>query len=135
MSKNNNVRGRKLTQPGTTSKNQNLINKSDRSSEPFEISIRHSLDSKFSFRRLDRTGLQEFHKFIEKTVGKNLTWGEVDKTLLRTSHGSPWRDELVDGKERRVAHYETSNKGRIFGYKEGNDFIIWKIDPKHNVDS
>ncbi len=113
---------------------QVLIDKEDRSKLPFEISIRHSLDSHFSFKQLSPKGLSSFHQFVEKTVGKSLSWGKVDQTMLRIKNGNPWRDEKVDGKDRRVAHYDMPGNGRIFGYKEGNDFIIWKIDPNHEVD-
>lgn len=126
--------GNLLANASKPNRAQVLVNKVDRSVEPFEISIRHSLDNNFSFKKLSKEGLSSFHQFVEKTVGRSLSWKEVDESLLRIKNGNPWRDEFLDGKDRRVAHYDMPNNGRIFGYKEGNDFIVWKIDPSHNVD-
>jgi hypothetical protein len=96
--------------------------------------MRHSLDRQFDFGRLRPNRLRQFHQFVEKTVGKGLTWQEVDDLMLRRKYGCPWRDEKIAGATRRVARYSMGG-GRIFGYREGNDFVVCKIDPIHEVDS
>lgn len=120
---------------GATKKshNQRVINNFGRKTMEFEILFRHSLDGNFDFSKLKQSGLRQFHQFVEKTVGKNLTWQEVDATMLRIKNGNPWRNEIVNGEDRRVAHYSMGS-GRIFGYREGNDFIVYIIDPNHRVD-
>lgn len=135
MSKRSKNKGvKRLANPEVLARSQRLFDNSSRLDSSFEISIRYSLEKNYSFKKLTNEGIIAFHQFIEKTVGKSLSWQQVDKMYLRTKNGNPFRDETIDGIDRRVTHYDISKSGRIFGYREGDDFIIWKIDPNHEVD-
>ncbi|EHN58942.1 MAG6450 family protein [Oenococcus kitaharae] len=115
-------------------KGTKLTKATDRGKEKFEISIRESLNNNFDFNCLSKKGNRLFNNFINKTVGQGLYWETVEDNFLEDKHGSPFRDEDVNGQSRRVTHYQMNKGGRLFGYKEGNDFILWKIDEGHDVD-
>lgn len=137
--KKNNSSGQLLSspKPAAIQKGQYLTDVVDRKNQLFEISIRHSLTSNFEFKNMNTTSIKLFDQFIKKTVGARLTWGEVENSFLRVKNGNPFTEQKVDGKSRRVAHYNmgNGNTGRIFGYREGNDFIVFALDPNHNFSS
>lgn len=122
MSKRSKNKGvKRLANPEVLARSQRLFDNSSSLDSSFEIPIR------YSFKKLTNEGLIAFQQFIEKTVGKLLPWEQVDKMYLRTKNSNPFRDETIDGIDRRVRHYDISKSGRISGNREGNDFIIWKI--------
>lgn len=124
-------------------KSKKLVNDSERSQAtkltknaihgldvPFEISMRGSLDPGYSFYKLSGKGIKAFHKFVEETVGRGLTWKEVNSLKLRTKGGITQKT-IFHGDTRNMYHYEMVEAGRVFGYRDGNDFIVCRIDPGH----
>lgn len=100
---------------------------------PFKISIEESLDNKYCFKKLKGNSIQEFHKFIEATIGKGLSITEVETMYLRTK-GTVKETIKVNGIERDVIHFgKDRNPFRIFGYYNQDYFVLNKIDPTHKV--
>lgn len=102
--------------------------------KPFKIAICGSLENKFSFNELNNRTIKQFHKFIEETIGKNLTITEVDKQYLRTK-GNIKEEKNVHGGKRDIMHYgKDRNSFRIFGYYNKDAyFTITRLDPKHKT--
>lgn len=126
-----------LTTQQTPYQGQVLTNdKNKRDEAVFEISIREALNSQYSFKSLKSEGLKAFDRFINETVGKSLNWRDVETLYLRTKgQGNKWKEEVVNGEPRLVGHFRMPgiSESRIFGYREGNDFIVCKIDVQHKV--
>ncbi|HEL0808108.1 TPA: hypothetical protein TVK02_000377 [Streptococcus equi subsp. zooepidemicus] len=118
----------KLTQT-TTNKSVGtlLINKVDR---PFQISICNQLDNNFCFKDLKVSDLKLFHKFIDETVGKNLSISEVDSLFLRTK--GPVKQHR-DGRD--IVHYgKDRTPFRVHGYFNSDGYFnITRIDPRHKT--
>jgi hypothetical protein len=99
----------------------------------FKMSIEHSLDNRYDFKKLDSSSLKSLHNFIENTVGKNLTISKVEALFLRT-RGDVFSDETINGSERSIIHFgKDRDPFRIHGYYNNFYFVICKIDPKHKV--
>lgn len=100
----------------------------------FRISIEHDLCNSYAFKDLKPSSLSEFHHFLSETVGKELTITQVDTLFLRTK-GKVKTKETVCGIERDIVHYgKNRTRFRIHGYyNEHRYFVIWKIDPNHDV--
>lgn len=113
--------------------NQKGIKLTQRRKIPFKISIEESLDNKYCFKKLKGNSIQEFHRFIEATVGKGLSITEVENMYLRT-RGKVKETIKVNGIERDVIHFgKNRNPFRIFGYYNQDYFVLNKIDPTHKV--
>lgn len=50
----------------------------NRNSILFRMSIEHSLENGYDFKKLNSNSLKDLHTFIENTIGKNLTISEVE---------------------------------------------------------
>ena len=100
------------------------------------MSIEHSLENGYDFKKLNSSSLKNLHSFIENTIGKNLTISEVEKLFLRTK-GDVFSNEVINGLERKIIHFgKDRHSFRIHGYyNEKNNFyfVICKIDPNHKV--
>lgn len=101
----------------------------------FMICISEPLDNKFNFKKLNPEAIKSFQRFVDKTVGENLTISKVEQLYLRTK-GKPKRIEMVNGVKREIYHFgKDMNPFRIFGYyKVDGYFNITKIDPNHKFD-
>lgn len=108
----------------------------NRNSISFRMSIEHSLENGYDFKKLNSDSLKNLHSFIENTIGKNLTISEVEKLFLRTK-GNVFSNEVINGLERKIIHFgKDMHPFRIHGYyNEKNNFyfVICKIDPNHKV--
>jgi hypothetical protein len=108
----------------------------NRNSISFRMSIEHSLENGYDFKKLNSSSLKNLHSFIENTIGKNLTISEVEKLFLRTK-GDVFSNEVINGLERKIIHFgKDRHSFRIHGYyNEKNNFyfVICKIDPNHKV--
>lgn len=105
----------------------------DNSATKFKISIHHDLDIDFSFNNIQKNnGHKEFHNFICKTVGKNLTITQVNNLYLRTR--GKGRTLRIGDAEFLEVHYGKDNSAfRIFGYHHLGDFILTRIDTNHKT--
>lgn len=92
---------------------------------PFKISLERSLDNNYCFKKLKSQELKVFNTFIDKTVGKKLSFKEVDKLYLR----HPDNHDEIDGHQ--VHHYSVGNPFRIHGYLKDGYFVLCRIDPSH----
>ncbi|MBS7203040.1 MAG: hypothetical protein KH029_02575 [Haemophilus parainfluenzae] len=108
----------------------------NRNSILFRMSIEHSLENGYDFKKLNSNSLKDLHTFIENTIGKNLTISEVEQLFLRTK-GDVFSNEVINGLKRKIIHFgKDRNSFRIHGYyNEQNNFyfVICKIDPNHKV--
>ena len=108
----------------------------NRNSILFRMSIEHSLENGYDFKKLNSSSLKNLHSFIENTIGKNLTISEVEKLFLRTK-GDVFSNEVINGLKRKIIHFgKDRHSFRIHGYyNEKNNFyfVICKIDPNHKV--
>lgn len=97
---------------------------------PFKIAICEQLDNNFCFKDLKNSDIKHLHKFIDETIGKNLTISKVDKLYLRTKGQI---QQEISGRE--VIHYGKNNQPfRIFGYYNSDGYFnITRIDPKHKT--
>ncbi|MBU5668498.1 hypothetical protein KQI68_01455 [Peptoniphilus sp. MSJ-1] len=123
---------RRLTNKNKTDKKGTQL--TNRKTKPFRIAICGSLENKFDFKELDNRAIKQFHKFIEETIGKNLTITEVDKQYLRTK-GTIKEEKFVHGEKRDIMHYGKDEKPfRIFGYYNTDSyFTITRLDSKHKT--
>lgn len=97
----------------------------------FKLSIEIPLHHKYCFQFLNKKDLLALDKFIDETVGNNLTISEVDKLFLRTK-GKPFSKENINGTVQKVVHYGKNKKSfRIHGYYNEDYFVIYQIDPQH----
>lgn len=106
----------------------------DRTQFPFKVAIDYSLENNYCFKDLKTDGIKSFHRFIESTVGQQLTISEVDNLYLRTKGGRSEKRN-VHGQERAIMHYgKDRKKFRVFGYyNQKGYFVLSRIDPKHNT--
>ncbi|MCW0945145.1 MULTISPECIES: MAG6450 family protein [Streptococcus] len=104
----------------TNSKNETL----------FKLAICEQLDNNFCFKDLKNPDIKHLHKFIDETIGKNLTISIVDKLYLRTKGQI---QQEINGRD--VIHYGKDNQPfRIFGYYNSDGYFnITRIDPKHKT--
>lgn len=123
---------KKLTNKNGNGKSYSRLTNND--NLKFRMAISGSLNGKYSIKNLKEGDIKHFHKFIEETVGKELTITQVDKLFLRTK-GKISEKEDVHGRKREIIHYgKDRNPFRIFGYYDDNGyFVIYKIDPKHRI--
>lgn len=99
---------------------------------PFKVSIEHSLTNKYCFKDLKQADIKTFHKFIEETVGKELTITTVEDQFKRKK--GPKESVEVNGTDYELIHLGKDQKPfRIFGYFKGEYFVLYKIDPKHTT--
>ena len=105
----------------------------DKTSKLFKLCIDDNLHGDYNFNRLKGNHLKLFQNFIDDTVGKKLTISQVDKLYLRT-RGTPVTQEVVNGIQREVMHYGKARSPlRIFGFYQNGYFVVYRIDPTHDV--
>lgn len=105
----------------------------DNSTTKFKISIQHDLDVNFAFDNIHKNnGYKEFHNFICKTVGKNLTISQVNNLYLRT-RGKGRTVQIGDAEFLEVHYGKDRSAFRVFGYYHSGDFILTRIDTKHET--
>ncbi|WP_369691487.1 MAG6450 family protein [Companilactobacillus nodensis] len=99
----------------------------------FKLAITRSLDNGFQFKNLKQSGIKDFDRFVNETVGKELTISQANKLFLRTR--GPSERILINGEMKKIFHYgKDRTPFRIFGYYDEKDyFCIHKIDPNHTV--
>ncbi len=122
----------KLTENKKTEKGIILANNKD---YPFIIAITSELEKQYNFACINKhNGYKEFQKFLDDTVGKNLTISEVDKRFLRTKGKKEYYQK---GNINTTLHHYGKDRTafRIFGYynTENNYFVLTKIDCCHKV--
>lgn len=106
----------------------------DKRQVTFKIALENDLHNDYSFRQLKGDSIKNFQRFLDETVYKGLTITQVDSLYLRTK--GPVKESCeINGEKRDIVHYgKDRNPLRVHGYfNEKNYFVIYKIDPKHNV--
>lgn len=104
----------------------------NRTKTKFKISIERKLDNKFCFGCLKENEIKLFNKFVNETVGKELTISEVE-TLFKRKRGNKYTMKINDKKFEIVHFGKDRSPFRIFGYYYKGYFVITRIDPKHST--
>lgn len=106
----------------------------DKASVQFKMAIETPIEKHYCFDKLhNNSGHKEFQRFIDETVGKNLTISMVDDQFGRSNDTT---DKYKIGDvELQVFHYGKDRKAfRVHGYYNINGyFVILKLDTNHTV--
>lgn len=106
----------------------------DRVSVSFRMAIETSLEKRYCFDKINNNqGHKEFQRFIDETIGKNLSISKVDKLFGRPN--DKCEKHTIGDTEFDVVHYGKDRKAfRVHGYYNINGyFVILKLDTNHNV--
>lgn len=106
----------------------------DKRAVSFKVAFEDDLHNDYCFKQLKGGAVKSFQNFLDETVYRGLTITQVDSLYLRTK--GPVKEKCkVKGVERELVHYGKDRKPfRIHGYfNDKGYFVIYKIDPKHNV--
>lgn len=106
----------------------------DRRTATFKIALEDYMHGSFNFGKMDSSGRKNLQTFLDKTVYKQLSISTVDKLFLRMK-GKVRETAQINGINRDIVHYGFNRSPfRLHGYfNELNYFVIYKIDPKHEV--
>lgn len=96
---------------------------------PFTLCFKISLANGYGFKDLKQNHLKDLHSFLDKVAGLSIS--DVDKLYL---HQPDCEDIIyIKNEEFQIQHYEVTKKFRIHGYYEGELFIVYRLDPNHQV--
>lgn len=106
----------------------------DRRTATFKIALEDYMHGSFNFGKMNQSGRKDLQTFLDKTVYKQLSISTVDKLFLRMK-GKIRETAQINGINRDIVHYGFDRSPfRLHGYfNELNYFVIYKIDPKHEV--
>lgn len=98
----------------------------DRNREvPFILCFKYKLQNKYTFKEFKAEHNRVFQAFLDKV--SNMTVNDVDKLYLR----HPDHQDTFRGLS--VQHYTVNEKFRIHGVFENGEFVVLRLDTKHQI--
>ncbi len=92
---------------------------------PFTLCFRHKLYNGYTFADMNVAQLKEFQKFLDKASA--LSFEQAEQLYRRKS------DKSDTFRGEQVIHYGIGETFRIHGIIENGQFVVLRLDPKHNV--
>ena len=98
--------------------------------EEFRIAIEEKLENGFEIKDMDKSDVDNLHRFINETVGKRMSISQVDHRYLRKKDSN-----LNDAGGKNIIHYgHDGSTFRVFGYyNNAGYFVLTRIDGKHKT--